>query len=149
MQPKPVVFLLRSWNIKWCSLIQANLSRVWRLSSLSQSNPLVNATLLIKQWMSNCPTLFICKWSRKSDLSMAAGEWDTAKFRSSASPRKCSKSPYLPLPATGDIHHTVDGCEILNHLGWLKPYIHNGINHISIGAGFHNHPLYLQLNVGY
>jgi len=28
----------------------------------------------------------------------------------------------------------VDGCEILHHHGWLKPY--NGINHLSTGAGF-------------
>jgi len=37
----------------------------------------------------------------------------------------------------------VDGCEILHHLGWLKPYlniyIYNGINmdKPSTGAGFH------------
>ena len=30
--------------------------------------------------------------------------------------------------------HTVDGCEILHHLGW-KP-INNGINHVSTGATF-------------
>ena len=36
---------------------------------------------------------------------------------------------------------TVDGCEILHHLGWLNP-INHGINHLSTGAGFRNHPPY-------
>ena len=31
---------------------------------------------------------------------------------------------------------TVDGCEILHHLGWLKPPINNVVNHLSTGAGF-------------
>jgi hypothetical protein len=35
----------------------------------------------------------------------------------------------------------VDGCEILHHLGWLKPYEKNHLN--QLGAGFRNHPLYL------
>jgi hypothetical protein len=33
--------------------------------------------------------------------------------------------------------------EILRHLGWLKPYINNGINHLSTDAGF------LPSTVGY
>ena len=37
--------------------------------------------------------------------------------------------------------HTVDGCEILHHLGWLKPYEKNHLN--QLGAGFRKHPLYL------
>jgi hypothetical protein len=35
--------------------------------------------------------------------------------------------------------------EILHHLGWLKPY--KGINHLSTGAGFHNHPQYHKYEI--
>ena len=36
----------------------------------------------------------------------------------------------------GKLHHTVDATNPGPPKGWLKPYINNGINHISTGAGF-------------
>jgi hypothetical protein len=33
--------------------------------------------------------------------------------------------------------------------GWLKPELNNGINHLSTGAGFRNHPQYHVRLSGY
>ena len=45
--------------------------------------------------------------------------------------------------------NTVDGCEILHHLEWLKPYNKQWdkppIN-LSTGAGFRNHPQYFPVD---